>query len=105
VQSRRWEIGPSAIPEVWRAERNPGVRVASAVPEVAGARARCRSFPQMNLSPEHVIALAEAAGLTVSEEAVEDLALAVNALLELAATLDALPLEGVEPALGPQRWE
>jgi hypothetical protein len=59
----------------------------------------------MNLRPELVIALAEAAGMPLPEDRAAEVGQALSDLLVLAATLDELPLDGVEPALGPQRWE
>jgi hypothetical protein len=52
-------------------------------------------------SPAQVAALAEVAGHPLPPERVRPAGEAFADVLALAAALDDLPLEGVEPALGP----
>jgi len=46
----------------------------------------------------------DGAAAGVDDEVAEAVAEAVREVLSLAATLDELPLDGVEPLLGPPRW-
>jgi len=59
----------------------------------------------MGLNPDRTAALAEAAGLELPPERLEPVTEALGELLALARGLDELPLEGVEPLLGPPTWE
>jgi Asp-tRNA(Asn)/Glu-tRNA(Gln) amidotransferase C subunit len=58
------------------------------------------------LMEEHqrTLRLAEAADLELPEERLEQVTAALAQLLALAAQLEQLALEGVEPAVGPQTW-
>ena len=52
-------------------------------------------------TPEQIAALAEVAGHPLPPERVGPAGEAFAQIMVLAVTLDDLPLEGVEPALGP----
>jgi hypothetical protein len=52
-------------------------------------------------TPEQIAALAEAAGHPLPPERVGPAGEVFAEIMALATTLDDLPLEGVEPALGP----
>jgi hypothetical protein len=49
--------------------------------------------------------LAEEAGLTLAADRLGQVDKAFAELLALAATLEELPLDGAEPALGRPRWQ
>ena len=55
------------------------------------------------VTPEATAALAAAAGFSVPPERLRVVAEAFQEVLALAQTLQELPLEGVEPVLGPPR--
>jgi hypothetical protein len=57
------------------------------------------------LTQESTAALADAAGLALPPERLGPVSEALGMLLALADSLDELPLEGVEPVLGPPSWE
>jgi Asp-tRNA(Asn)/Glu-tRNA(Gln) amidotransferase C subunit len=59
----------------------------------------------MRLTPDRTAALAEAAGLELPPERLEPVTVALDELLGLAESLGELPLESVEPLLGPPAWE
>jgi hypothetical protein len=54
---------------------------------------------------ERTAALAAAAGLDLPPDRIEPVTEALDHLLALAATLDELPLDGVEPLLGRPEWD
>jgi hypothetical protein len=57
------------------------------------------------LEPDEVAALARAAGLDLSPDRLERAGRDLDQLLRLAAALRELPIDGVEPVLGPPAWE
>jgi Asp-tRNA(Asn)/Glu-tRNA(Gln) amidotransferase C subunit len=56
------------------------------------------------LAPGAITNLAAAAGLSIPPERLAVVADALHDVLTLAETLDELPLDGVEPVLGPPTW-
>jgi len=57
------------------------------------------------VSRERTVDLAAAAGLDLPPERVEAVTEALDHLLALAAQLDELPLDGVEPLQGAPEWD
>jgi hypothetical protein len=55
----------------------------------------------MELTPDRTAVLADAVGLDLPPERLEPVTAALAELLGLAHGLDDLPLDGVEPLLGP----
>jgi Asp-tRNA(Asn)/Glu-tRNA(Gln) amidotransferase C subunit len=62
-------------------------------------------MPGVEDALELTASLARANGLELSRERLRAVAQGLADLLEMAAGLEELPLEGVEPAGGPPRWE
>jgi hypothetical protein len=60
--------------------------------------------PRDPIDPRDIVAWAEAAGLVLPAERIDVVSTALNELLELAAGLQQLPLDGVAPAAAPPRW-
>jgi Asp-tRNA(Asn)/Glu-tRNA(Gln) amidotransferase C subunit len=56
------------------------------------------------LTPDATANLAEVAGLSIPPERLAVVAEALGEVLALAETLEELPLDGVEPVLGPPTW-
>jgi Asp-tRNA(Asn)/Glu-tRNA(Gln) amidotransferase C subunit len=59
----------------------------------------------MELTPDRTAALADAVGLDLPSERLEPVTEALAELLGLAHSLEELPLDGVEPLLGPPVWD
>jgi hypothetical protein len=70
-------------------------------------RAKPREPPWTDVAArrELTVRLAEAEAVALPEERIAIVSDALAVLLGLAATLDGLPLDGVQPAFGSQTWD